>query len=112
MEPASAGPKPRAQDREFNDTPKLKAFCRVAPTVRLSDFAIFAAGVFFFARFLRSRTSSLVHSRRFDAFLAMTFSISTAVVVPRPAGRRQAEDRLEAQIASERQVLFQLNRKP
>jgi hypothetical protein len=32
--------------RESNDTPSANAFCRVAPNVRLSDFAIFAAGVF------------------------------------------------------------------
>jgi len=31
--------------RESNDTPREKAFCRVAPSVRLSDFAILAAGV-------------------------------------------------------------------
>jgi hypothetical protein len=34
-----------AQSRESNDTPREKAFCRVAPSVRLSDFAILAAGV-------------------------------------------------------------------
>ena len=32
--------------RESNDTPSEDAFCRVALGVRLSDFAIFAAGVF------------------------------------------------------------------
>ena len=32
--------------RESNDTPSEKAFCRVAPSVLLSDFAILAAGVF------------------------------------------------------------------
>ena len=32
--------------RESNDTPSENAFCRVAPSVRLSDFAIFRAGVF------------------------------------------------------------------
>jgi hypothetical protein len=30
--------------RESNDTPSSDAFFRVAPSVRLSDFAIFAAG--------------------------------------------------------------------
>jgi hypothetical protein len=32
--------------RESNDTPSSDAFFRVAPSVRLSDFAIFAAGAF------------------------------------------------------------------
>jgi hypothetical protein len=36
---------PSAYPRESNDTPREKAFCRVAPSVRLSDFAILAAGV-------------------------------------------------------------------
>jgi len=35
-----------AYPRESNDTPREKAFCRVARSVRLSDFAILAAGVF------------------------------------------------------------------
>jgi hypothetical protein len=60
----------RAQ-RESSETPILKAFCRVAPTLRFSDLAIFAAGVFDLAIVFSSRISSLVHSRRFDGFLAM-----------------------------------------
>ena len=32
--------------RESSDTPSINAFCCVAPGVRLSDFAIFATGVF------------------------------------------------------------------
>jgi hypothetical protein len=32
--------------RESRDIPRLKAFCRVAPSVRLSERAIFRAGVF------------------------------------------------------------------
>jgi hypothetical protein len=35
-----------SQERESSETPKLNAFCRVAPVLRLSDRAIFAAGVF------------------------------------------------------------------
>jgi hypothetical protein len=35
-----------AYRRESNDTPSEKAFCRVAPSVLLSDFAILVAGVF------------------------------------------------------------------
>src|SRR6516162_7890763 len=36
--------------RESNETPRENAFCLVAPTVRLSDFAILPADVFFLAR--------------------------------------------------------------
>jgi hypothetical protein len=39
-------PKARNYPRESNDTPSENAFCCVAPGVRLSDFAIFATGVF------------------------------------------------------------------
>ena len=56
--------------REFNETPKARAFCRVAPTVRLSALAILGAGVLLRAIVFSSFTSLLVHSRRF-AFLAM-----------------------------------------
>jgi hypothetical protein len=57
--------------RESKDTPSVNAFCDVAPGVRLSAFAIFATGIFWRARVFSSRTSSLVHSRRF-AVLAMS----------------------------------------
>jgi hypothetical protein len=50
-----------SQARESNETPRLKAFCRVAPSVLLR--AIFRAGVFSRASALRLRTSSMVHSR-------------------------------------------------
>ena len=47
----------------------LNAFCRVAPSVRFSDLAIFLAGVFLRARVLKvreparlsRRVSSLIH---------------------------------------------------
>src|SRR5271165_5641614 len=61
--------------RESNDTPRLKAFCRVAPSVLLSVRAIFLAGVFSRARVFNSRTSVLVHSRRFEFLLAMSSPI-------------------------------------
>jgi hypothetical protein len=54
--------------RESNDTPSENAFCRVAPRVRLSAFAIFAAGFFARADDFSSRTSCLVHSRRLVDF--------------------------------------------
>jgi len=44
MAPTSS--KETGYPRESNDTPSEKAFCRVAPSVLLSDFAILAAGVF------------------------------------------------------------------
>jgi hypothetical protein len=57
------------QARESNDNPRLNAFCRVAPSVRLSVFAMRAACVFFLASVFNVRTFSVVHARRFD-FLA------------------------------------------
>ena len=48
----------------------LKAFWRVAPSLRLSAFAILEAGVFFFAIDLRVRTCSAVHATRLR-FLAI-----------------------------------------
>lgn len=41
----------------------LNAFCRVAPSLRLSFFAILAAAVFFFARLFSLRTSVADHAR-------------------------------------------------
>jgi hypothetical protein len=46
----------------------LKAFCRVAPSVRLSDFAIAPAGLFFLAMALRARTCSPLQATRFRFF--------------------------------------------
>jgi hypothetical protein len=43
----------------------LNAFCRVAPSVRLSLFAIRAAGVFFRAMDLKLLTSAVVQERLF-----------------------------------------------
>ena len=57
--------------RESKDSPNEKAFCLVAPTVLLSDFAILLAGVFCFARLFSSRTSVAVHARLL-AFLAIS----------------------------------------
>jgi hypothetical protein len=47
----------------------LKAFCRVAPSVRLSFFAIFPAFVFFRASVFSVRTSVADHARLFRSFL-------------------------------------------
>jgi hypothetical protein len=66
--------------RESNDNPRLKAFCRVAPSVLLSDRAIFLTGVFP-AEDFSSRTSVLVHSRRCD-FLAAIVSLPFKVNDP------------------------------
>jgi hypothetical protein len=56
--------------RESSDSPGLKAFCRVAPSVRFRVRAMFAARFFFFACVLSVRTSAVVHARRrlFDFF--------------------------------------------
>jgi len=57
------------QARVSRDNPRLNAFCRVAPSVRFRDLAIFFAGVFFRASDLSSRTCTDVQARFFfDAF--------------------------------------------
>ena len=54
------------QERESSDSPRLKAFCRVAPSVRFKLRAMLAARVFFRAIVFSVRTSDEVHERRFD----------------------------------------------
>jgi hypothetical protein len=49
----------------------LKAFCRVAPSLRFNTLAMFAAGLFFLARDFKVRSWLGVHARRFDTFLAI-----------------------------------------
>ena len=50
--------------RVSSDNPRLKAFCRVAPSVLFKFRAIVAARVLLFASFFRVRTSSAVQVRR------------------------------------------------
>jgi hypothetical protein len=54
--------------REFSDKPIESAFCRIAPTVLFILFPIFAAGVFFRASDLSSRTCTDVQGRLFVPF--------------------------------------------
>jgi len=54
------------QKRDSSDNPILNAFCRVAPSVRLSLFAIFVAVVFLRASAFRVRTSVVVQARLLD----------------------------------------------
>src|SRR5215831_4206133 len=51
--------------RVSSDSPRLKAFCRVAPSVLLNVRAMFAARVLFAASFFKLRTSFAVHDRLF-----------------------------------------------
>src|SRR5215469_8662807 len=57
--------------RESKESPRLKAFCRVAPSVLFNDRAIFPAGVLFRASAVNVRTCSDVHARRFSFRLAI-----------------------------------------
>jgi hypothetical protein len=57
--------------RESSDNPRLNAFCRVAPSLRLRLLAIFLAGVLLRAADFNSRTSALVQARLFEFLLAM-----------------------------------------
>jgi hypothetical protein len=70
--PSGVAQAARDQTRESSDTPRLKAFWRVAPSVRFSRRAIFLAGVLLRASDFNSRTSPTVHSRRARRFLAVT----------------------------------------
>src|SRR6516164_1140100 len=49
--------------RVSSDSPRLKAFCRVAPSVLLNARAMFAARVFLAASFFKLRTSFAVQVR-------------------------------------------------
>jgi len=59
------------RQRESKESPRLKAFCRVAPSVLFNERAIFPAGVFFRANAFNVRTCSDVHTRRFPFGLAI-----------------------------------------
>jgi len=50
--------------RVSSDNPRLKAFCRVAPSVLFKVRAIVATRVLLFASFFRARTSFAVQVRR------------------------------------------------
>ena len=56
----------RCQPLESSDSPRLNAFCRVAPSVRFSVRAMLDACVFLRANVFSVRTSDDVHERRFD----------------------------------------------
>jgi hypothetical protein len=60
------------QERESSESPMLKAFWRVAPSVLLSFFAIWDALVFLRAIVFSSRSSPEVHARRFFFLFAIT----------------------------------------
>jgi hypothetical protein len=57
--------------RESSDNPRLNAFCRVAPSLRLRLLATFFAGVLLRAADFNTRTSALVQERRFEFLLAI-----------------------------------------
>jgi hypothetical protein len=59
------------QLRESSDNPRLNAFCRVAPSLRLRLLAIFLAGVLLRAADFNSRTSAFVQARLFEFLLAI-----------------------------------------
>jgi hypothetical protein len=71
LELAGVGSSFQDQERESSDSPILKAFCRVAPSVRFKVRAMLAARVFFLASVFNVRTSSDFHARRLE-FLAIS----------------------------------------
>jgi hypothetical protein len=80
----------RDYTRASRDTPMLKAFCRVAPSVRFSFLAILPAVVFFRASVFRVRTSSAVQERRFPFFMNTLQEIEVSRL-SRIARRRENE---------------------
>lgn len=60
----------QCQARESSDSPRLKAFCRVAPSLRFNLWAMLDACVFLRANVFSVLTSDDVHERRFE-FLAI-----------------------------------------
>ena len=62
------------QARASSETPRENAFCRVAPSVRLSSLAIFLAFVFFRASDFKVRTSDDVQGRFFVTFFTISIS--------------------------------------
>jgi hypothetical protein len=60
--------------RASSETPKLNAFCRVAPSVRLSFRAILRAGVRLRANAFNVLTSDRVQDRLFDPFFTAMIS--------------------------------------
>ncbi|HXW71786.1 MAG TPA: hypothetical protein VEK34_10150 [Methylocella sp.] len=60
------------QERESSESPMLKAFWRVAPSVLFSFLAICEAFVFLRAIAFSSRSSLEVHARRFFFLFAIT----------------------------------------
>ncbi len=63
-----------------SDNPRLNAFCRVAPSLRLRLLAIFPAGVLLRAADFNSRTFALVQARLFEFLLAMNAVLPTKIV--------------------------------
>src|SRR5271163_1588128 len=70
MEPFVQRVSAECQARDSSDNPKLYAFCRVAPSVRVSVFAILDARILLRANAFKVRTCPGVHAR-FSCFLAM-----------------------------------------
>jgi hypothetical protein len=72
----------------------LKAFWRVAPSVRFSFLAIADAGVFFFAIDFRSRTSTEVHARRFFVRFAIKPPFQERQLVSRTGMKEKPTDEI------------------
>lgn len=80
------------QERESSDNPMLNAFCRVAPSDRLSFLAIVPAGVFLRAIDFNSRTSPAVHARRFFDLLAINPPFQERLLVSLTGAKEKSGD--------------------
>ena len=80
-----------AYARESSDSPILNAFWRVAPSVRLSVFAILPAGVLFFANAFNSRTFAalqLTLLRDFGIYKSPMIKKRGVIALSHPKGKR------------------------
>jgi len=85
----------KIQERESSESPMLKAFWRVAPSVLLSFLAIPDAFVFLRAIAFSSRTSLEVHARRFFFLLAIIAPFQDELLVTPTGVNEKPADRIE-----------------
>jgi hypothetical protein len=84
--------RPYLHPRESSDNPRLNAFCRVAPSLRLRLLATFFAGVLLRAADFNARTSALVQERRFEFLLAIYDSPNRFFLQPHTIRRSRADN--------------------
>jgi hypothetical protein len=87
------------RQRESRESPMLKAFWRVAPSVLLNFLAICDALVFLRAIVFSSRTSPEVHARRFFFLFAINPPCQESQLVSLPGAKEKPTDGMKATLA-------------